>query len=183
MSVVQNPAPVEQTVRLLRIIVLAMLVGLASFLAAALFLRAQAKVPAKDPAAAAGLKEPLPALTVASYTFAMICVPLAYVVPRLVTESTVKKIAATPERPRGNVAPLAAAYITQAIIGVALNEGPAFMAIVAYLREGNVIALFLAVALIAGVALRIPTLAGVSRWVDDQLTKVESLRRSAQFGA
>ena len=67
---------------------------------------------------------------------------------------------------------LPAAFLTQLIVGAAMNEGAAFFALVAYLIEKNPIALGLAVVLIAGVISRFPTTGRVERWIEQQQEKL-----------
>jgi hypothetical protein len=72
---------------------------------------------------------------------------------------------------------LAFVYSTQKIMGAAMNEGCAFFALIAYMIEGNAIALGLALLLIAGVALRFPRRDQVAAWIDDQLGRLDSDRQ------
>ena len=72
---------------------------------------------------------------------------------------------------------LPAAFLTQLIIGAAMNEGAAFFALVAYLIEKNPIALGLAVVLIAGVITRFPTAGRVETL--DRAAAGKTPRRSA----
>lgn len=198
---------IDQITRTLQIIIFAMVTGLAVFLGIVIFLGpgvagrkapAPAPAPAPVPAAAPGapaaapaapeVKPMLPVLTVAAFTFAVVLVPLSLLVPRLVSESARRQIAATKgqpgKAPPGVPAPtsdagrLLATYQIQKIIGAALNEGPAFFALIAYMMEGTAVALGLALALIVGVALRFPQRAQVTQWVDAQLERLTLDRQS-----
>jgi hypothetical protein len=126
-------------------------------------------------------------LTVAAFTIAVVLVPLSLVVPRLTVDAARKQIAAgkwsTGKQPPGMPPPttdaerLAFVYQTQKIMGAAMNEGCAFFALIAYMIEGNVIALGLALLLIAGVALRFPRRDQVAAWIDDQLGRLDMDRQ------
>jgi hypothetical protein len=59
-------------------------------------------------------------------------------------------------------------YQTSLIIGAALNEGPAFFALIAYMVEGLPAILGVAAFLILGVAARFPTRARLEQWIDAQ---------------
>lgn len=59
------------------------------------------------------------------------------------------------------------------IISAALFEGWAFFATIAYLAEGNVLALALVVLLILGVSLHFPTQSRLIAWVERELETVE----------
>jgi hypothetical protein len=65
------------------------------------------------------------------------------------------------------------------ILGAALNEGPAFLALIAHMVEGNPIALGLGGVLALGVAVRIPTLFRIAQWIEGQIQQVLQER---QFG-
>ncbi len=68
----------------------------------------------------------------------------------------------------------AIAFQTSAIIGAALNEGPAFLAGVAYLIEQNPIALGVMLVLVAAMFVRIPTRDSVERWIEQQEEKLRA---------
>src|SRR5262249_22238156 len=147
------------------------------FLAAALFFHAQHN-------AAGGLAQRPnrpPVFSVLAIVVAATVIPLSLVVPKLVSDAARKQIAAGTWKPgRGPAAPppddgepsdaakLAMVYLQKTIIGAAMNEGAAFLAVVAYLLEATPYALALALVLVGGLALRFPRREAVERWVDDQ---------------
>lgn len=77
----------------------------------------------------------------------------------------------------GDAGRLLAVHLTKTIIAVALLEGAAFFAIIAYLITGSMLALVIAVALIVALAFHIPTRSGVVHWIENQLQLIEHERR------
>jgi hypothetical protein len=152
--------------RVLQIVVAAMAVGPLVFIGI---------VPFIPPGLGGPRAGNLPVLSVAAIVAAATAVPLSLVLPRLVTDARRKQIAATPAE--GDAARLMASYQVGTIVGAALNEGAAFLAVMAYMLERQPYALALALVLIAGVALRFPRRAAVEQWVEDQLGIVDELRR------
>jgi hypothetical protein len=178
-------------IRTLQVIVGALTAGPIVFLVIALVLHARhdaAGGPAPGPAL-------LPVVSVAAVVAAAVLIPLSLVVPRLVSDAARKQIAAgtwppgqTAEAPPlgdrgpGDAARLAMVYLQKTIVGAALNEGAAFLAVIAYFLETTPYALALALVLIGGVALRFPRREGVEGWVEDQLGVVDALRHGWPAG-
>ena len=150
---------------------------------------------APGPAAAGGpgaqgavaAESPLPIITYVAIAFGAASLPMSFVVPGLVTKQQRRAFASagttastSPAPPPGKrsdaaKAPLSglpAAFLTELVIGAAMNEGAAFLALVAYLIEKNPIALALAGVLIAGVIARFPTAGRVERWIEQQRQKL-----------
>ena len=113
--------------------------------------------------------------------------PMSFVIPLLVAKQQRRAIAsgkltadspinATPGKGANGAASspggLPVAFLTQLIVGAAMNEGAAFFALVAYLIEKNPIALAVAIVLIAGVIARFPTAGRVERWLEQQREKL-----------
>jgi hypothetical protein len=180
MSLSDDSAVIDQTTRVLQIIVFALVTGLVTFLGVVLFLHAQPK-PARNPGAV------LPVITVVAFTIAVVLAPLSLIIPRLVSDAARKQIAAGKwapgNAPAGVTATtdagrLAVVYQTQKIIGAAMTEGPAFLALIAYMLESTSAALGLALFLIVGVALRFPQRAQVQQWIDDQLGRLDMDRQT-----
>src|SRR5262249_8482076 len=117
-------------------------------------------------------------LTWMAIAFAVIDLPLSFLMPALITRRARRAIAAgkwTPSQtPTGTVAPqtdsgkLAAVYLTQLIIGATLNEGAAFFAGVAYLIGKDPIALGVGLFLVGVLITRFPTTDRVARWIARQ---------------
>ena len=168
------------TTRVLRVVVLALVAGLTAFLGVAAASRArqdpQGRPGVDDPP---GPRTPLPALTVAACTFAVIFVPLSLVVPGVASEAALKKVAsgASDAAAAGEIASV---YQVRTILGAALNAVPAHLAVVAYMIEGDPIALILSVALTLGVAARFPRRGAVEDWTAEAAAKVDLLRRAAK---
>jgi hypothetical protein len=183
--------------RTLQIIVAVLVLGLVGFLAIVLYLRVQPapkpRAGAAAPVATPSPSQTLPVLTVAAFTFTVVLLPLSLLVPRLVVDASRKKMVEgtwTPGRqsgatpgptPASDIGKLAQVYVTQKILGAAMNEGPAFFALVAYMLEGSPIALGLSVLLIVGVGSRFPQRAQVEQWIDNQVDRLELDRQAAKF--
>jgi hypothetical protein len=133
----------------------------------------------------AGLSVPI--LTYAAVAFAVVDLPLSYLIPIFVARQQRRAIAAgklttsassTPDADGSSAAArmkfsaLQAAFTQQLIVGAAVNEGAAFFALVAYMLEKKPIALVVAAVLIAGVASRFPTLGRTKQWLEQQDEKL-----------
>lgn len=129
----------------------------------------------------------LPIITYVAVAFAAATLPMSFVIPLLVAKQQRQAIAsgkltarspvgATPGKGTNGAASslggLPVAFLTQLIVGAAMNEGAAFFALVAYLIEKNPIALAVAIVLIAGVIARFPTAGRVERWLEQQREKL-----------
>ncbi|MFH1269062.1 MAG: hypothetical protein ABIK89_25325 [Planctomycetota bacterium] len=79
----------------------------------------------------------------------------------------------------GDAGKLLVAFQTKTIIGSAIFEGVAFLAVIAYMLENSPLALSLAIAMIIAVAAHFPTRSGVVHWIEDQLRLIE---QEQQFG-
>jgi hypothetical protein len=177
-SQVDDESMLGPSIRTMQIIIFTMTLGLVVFLVIVLFLRAQPK-PA-PPQAAAQPAQDLPVISYAAIAFAVAAVPMSLLVPSGVVKAGRKQIAremwtppahsavSFPQGPMGDTLRLAGLYQTSLIIGAALNEGPAFFALIAYFLEGLPAILGLAALLILGVAARFPTRARVEQWIDAQ---------------
>ena len=77
----------------------------------------------------------------------------------------------------GDAGRLFALYMTRTIVACALLEGVAFFAIIVYLVTGSIVGLAIAVVLVIGLALHMPTRGGVLHWIEDQLRLVEQDRQ------
>jgi hypothetical protein len=77
----------------------------------------------------------------------------------------------------GDVAPLAAIYQTQTIIGAALIEGAAFLAGIAYMLEQRQISLYVAGALLVLIASQFPTVSRLEGWIENELAGIQQMRQ------
>ncbi len=80
---------------------------------------------------------------------------------------------------RSDTGKLASVYLTQFIIGAAINEGLAFFACLAYLIGKNPIAMGLALLLLVALVARFPTRLRFASWVDRQQELLVQDRQAA----
>jgi hypothetical protein len=158
------------TTRTTQIIVAALLAGLATFLGVAFILR-QGGAFANRGAGGA------PILTYVAVAFGAMLLAASWFLPRLIAANMRRGLATRPRQ--GQEEALLGVYQTTTIVGAALNEGPAFLALIAYMIEGSPVALAVAGLLMGALAARFPSRAGVERWLGDQ---VEAIERERQFG-
>jgi hypothetical protein len=174
-----------------QIIVGALAAGLVAFLVIVIILQlvltpaAAAKITGNGPGAigATGNNSPLPIITYAAVALGAMMLPMSFIVPGIVTKKQAEALAIggmsasqspapTPNKQsdaaKSPLSSLPVMFLSQLIIGAAINEGAAFFALVAYLLEKNPIALAMAVILIAGVIARFPTAGRVERWIEQQ---------------
>lgn len=170
-------------VRVLQIIVAAITLGPLGFLGYVL-----ATPPPGPPAAGAGNVS----LTYIACGAAAVAVIAWLVVPPLVLRSQRRQIAAgqwppsdsgdsSPAAPMSDAGKLCAAYTVRAIVAVALLEGAAFFAIVAYRQEREPLALGAAILLTAMIATHLPTPGRVAAWVEGQLARLDEDRQAERF--
>lgn len=111
--------------------------------------------------------------------FAVLDVPLSFIVPYLIVQQNRRAIAAgkwpvsgssldSSAAAQSDATKLATVYQIQLIAGAALNEGAAFFAGVAYLLGSNPIALGVAIALLGLIVFRFPTPHRVALWLARQ---------------
>jgi hypothetical protein len=137
----------------------------------------------------------LPIITYCALAFAVVLLPLSFLVPVLVTDRSRQQMAqgkAPPSLgggaagsrtgaglPATETGMLAALYPANHLIGAALTEGAAFFAAVAYLVERNPLALGVALLLVVVLIARFPTIERVERWIDQQREKLSDDRNRA----
>jgi hypothetical protein len=169
--------------RTLQIIVGVMLTGLIAFLSVVIALRTTQQG-APPPRGQGEVRAASPVLTFCAFAFAAFALPASVIVPRIVAGNQRRSIAhgtsSLESGPDGDARKLALVYQQTLIIGVAMNEGVAFLALIAFLIEGQQPALMLALVLILGVGLRFPTRDRVDQWIGAQL---ERLVQERQLGA
>jgi hypothetical protein len=145
--------------------------------------------------AAVAAESPLPIITSVAIAFGAVLLPVSFVVPGLVAKQQRRAFASAGMTASASPAPtpsgqsdtataplsgLPAAFLSQLIIGAAINEGAAFLALAAYLIEKNPIALAMAIVLIAGVIARFPTAGRVERWIEQQQEKLRKEQLDAR---
>jgi len=135
--------------------------------------------PANNPAAGRQSAQPIPILTYLSAVVGLMLLPLSFILPGFVATQSLRS--AVVRKPDGTLGPNpafagklspATSFQNSAILGGALNEGPAFLAAIAYLIEQNPIALVVVGVLLAALLLRFPTRDRVERWVALQEEKL-----------
>lgn len=170
-------------VRVLQIIVAAIAFGPLSFLGYVL-----STPPPGGQAAGAGNGS----LTYIACGAAVAAVVAWLVVPPLVLRNQRRQIAAgqwpssgsgddSPAAPMSDAGKLCAAYTVRTIVAVALLEGAAFFAIVAYQTEREPLALGPAALLILMIAAHFPTRTRVAAWVEGQLQRLDEDRQMERF--
>lgn len=105
---------------------------------------------------------------------AVIVTVMQAIVPGAIVAATRQRLARTTEV--AEVSGLIAAYRSKLIVGAALCEGAAFMALQAYLLEGDLWLLPLAAFLTLLIAARIPSASGLAAWLDQQHEVIEAMR-------
>jgi hypothetical protein len=175
MSLIDPDAVLSACLRVGRIILVALALGVLAFLGIAVFIRENNPRPVPD----------TPILTYVALAVAALQAILQGVLPGLVATGIRRQLVAgkwPPARPGRPVPPddrskLCALYITRLIIGAALVEGAAFLLLIAYLLEGSVLALAAAGVMLVIILLKFPTRTGLEGWLADQeeLLRVERM--------
>jgi hypothetical protein len=163
--------------RTMRIIVIALAMGVLAFLVVAVVIRQQnPNQPVPDP----------PIITITALGFAGLQLILQAVIPGLIATGLRRQLAAGKwprpgilSVPADDVVKLCALYQTRLIIGAAIAEGAAFFLLIAYLLEGQLVALAGAAVMLALVLVRFPTRSGLEGWLSDQQ---EQLRQERMAG-
>lgn len=165
--------------RSIQLIIASLLAGVAAFTAIAIYLRASGTV--------SGEREP-PTITYIALAFAVVEIVVSVFLPRATTTRNRTEIArgtwpSASGRPRmpaplptTDAGKLALVHNSQLIIGCALLEGAAFFLLIAYLLEGQYVALIAALLLGAAITFRFPTQPRHSAWIEEQLRLLEAQR-------
>lgn len=161
-----EPSPqLTNQLRAMRIIIVALCLGVLGFMGIAVYLRWS------------GQAQPLPATPVISYVgaaFAAGILPTALFLPRLLERTWRRQLAGDAGRAAAEAPPAThdqrwwMLYQTRMIISAALLEAPAFFLLVAYLIEGQVWTVLMALAFVTGIAWKYPSQESVERWVREQ---------------
>jgi hypothetical protein len=174
MAVPANPLHPDPAARLRtgRIIVLALVLGSATFMAVAVLLRLRQPNPPPDP----------PVLTYAALAAVPVQAVLAFVLPGLITRAlrraTAGNASLPPGRPPTELADargwaLLAVWQARLVVRAALLEGAALLLITAYLIEGSPVTLAGTVLFVAALAAQFPTRWGLESWLDRQTGLLE----------
>jgi hypothetical protein len=150
----------------MRVIILALLGGVATFAVISVLVGNNQPAPPN-----------IPLVTYIAVAYGGIAIVASAVVPKLVTHAARQKIKrdspsdVTFER-------WCDVFQTGLIIGGAFLEGSAFLFLVAYLVESNLLS-FLAVIPVAGLAMKVPSQSGVKQWIEDQQRLLEQEQAAA----
>jgi hypothetical protein len=205
MSGISDQATIANVTRTSQIIVAALISGVLTFVAIAFIVDLRPKEqpgvkvevkPDADTLMARWVDGTAPIVTAMAVAFAVVLVPLSFVVPNLVSGRGRREIArASTSAPSTRDAPvaaqakpapatetgmLAALCLTNLIIGAAMDEGVAFFATVAYMIERHPVALGLALLMVALLIVRFPTATRIERWFETQREKLTDERYRAQ---
>jgi hypothetical protein len=116
------------------------------------------------------------------------CVPLAFVLPDVLTRAALRKVATgtLPIPPRANPADyrsvpgqLLGVYQTSLIVGLALLEGTAFMGSIAFLLEAVPLAAGVTGLALLMMLLKFPTRRGVHDWLERQADRLAEIRQQS----
>jgi hypothetical protein len=200
MSDMTDPDGVEPITRTCQIIVVALAMGVLTFLAIVVLLDVGPGNPAPGQGGqgigGASLPLPgggsLPLMTALAVVLGIIGLVMSFTVPRVFVAGVRRTIAReAPPRttaakasepaqvyPAGDTGRLLPVYQTQLIMGAAINEGMAFFAAIAYMLERHPIALGTAIVLLGGLVARFPTADRVNAWLDRELSLLQAERQS-----
>lgn len=173
--------------RVMQIIAGALLLGVLTFLAIALFL-----VSGRPQGAAGGTADGLPVISVLAVMLLVVDAPLAFVVPSFLMRSAVRRIASgawqappgsDPAAFASDAAKLLTVRQTALIIGLALLEGVAFFACIAYLLEAQPFVLAVVLVAVALMLVNFPTEGRVRAWLERQADLLAELRQQGDIPA
>jgi hypothetical protein len=158
----------------MQFIVIAMLIGGALAIIILGSMRARGTAPQGDG---------MPFLTYFGLGFAVFTAVLSFVLPGVIIAGARSKIAkgtfgdARVVVPPDDSGKLLMVYTTALIVGAAFLEGPTFYLAIAYYLEGQILSLIAAGLLLGALAIRFPTAARVTAWIDRQLGLLEQERQ------
>jgi len=167
----------RQRLRVMQLIAAALILGVLFFLGIVLFQRG-----AEPPAGGVGIISLVAVLLLATNA------PLAQVLPAILTRSALRRIASgTWQAPPGaagghdsDAAKLLTVQQTAMLIGLALLEGVAFLGCVAYLLEGEAVALAVVGVALFLMVLNFPTEGRLRAWLQAQEDRLAALRHEAE---
>ena len=186
----EQSAELARPVRVLQTIVGALILGLVAWLVVAHFVGPTARRDGRQPPAK-------PVITYLAAAYGAVTLVAALVVPPVLAGAGRRKIAAgtfTVVQPgrgdagsseallerTGDAGRLCYVLFPVTIVGAAVLESGGLLAGVAYLLEGESLAVGVAVVLLLALAMRFPTQARVEQWIDEQL---ELIQQGQSFGA
>jgi len=156
---------VTQGVRVLQIIVAALMLGVLTFGGVATFLAflTEHEVP-QPPAVPAP-----PMLAYLAAAFATVLFVVHLIVPMIVLRSSLQQVGSRSSVEELTPVDLVPSYIASTIVACALPEGAAFFNLVAVIIDRQYWSLGVAGAMLVLIAIRFPTVDGVTTWAEDKL--------------
>jgi hypothetical protein len=167
-------------VRTMQIICFALIAGVVVFQGVACYV-----VFVERGGAPTGPADALPTISMVAFAMFVPAVIISYVLPPVMTNLTIAQIAAgvwqlpegaDPKDYEGDEPKLLAARQTAMVISLALLEGVAFLACVAFFIEARLYALALVDVLVVLMLMRFPTEGSVRNWLTQAVERVHSLR-------
>jgi hypothetical protein len=174
MAFPENRDLLDQPIRTMRIILVALIVGVLFFMGFVIFQRQAQNQPAAP-------QEPL--VTYVALANAGMILVAFFLLPRFLTASL--RRGPTPFGGAGGSSPqmqaedtfrLRVLWHTRTLLRAALLEGATFFLLVAYLLEGMDVSLMVACLFVAGLACLFPARAGVENWMERQRLLLEEER-------
>ncbi len=176
-----NDIPSPKRLRVMQIVAGTMLAGVLIFLGLVLYM-----VLVQNKGAGTAPPGDLPLLSLMAAAFFVIQVPLSFLVPRFLIQAALRQIAsgawkvptgANVAEFRSDASKLLAARQTSMIVGLALAEGTAFFACIAYLLEAQPWVLALILACVLLMLVNFPIQGRVRSWLAGQAEQLDQLRR------
>jgi hypothetical protein len=185
MSVETDAARVRGRLLGIRVMAGALIAGVLVFLGVVVYLvHGEQQGQGAQPAAG------LPVITLIAGLVFLTNLPLAILLPVLITRSAVRRIAAgawrgppgaDPAQSESDVGKLVAVWQTSTLVGYALLEGAGFFGCIAYLLEGQGAALGVAGAALGMMAGMFPTAGRLGAWLQRQSDALAALRNEAEL--
>ncbi|MBM4071016.1 MAG: hypothetical protein FJ271_19010 [Planctomycetes bacterium] len=158
-------------VRVMQVICIALVLGVVFFLALAGYLVLSRGQGLNPPAG-------MPFLSMLALVMLLMNGPLALILPAAMTKNAIQRLASrTSSSTQDDEAQLLAVRQTSLIVGLALWEGVAFMAAIAFLLEGDPLVLAIDGVAILFMLGSLPNMANVQLWLDRQLSLLMELRQ------
>ena len=132
-----------------------------------------------------GKENAQPVITIIGIVATLLALVAGLAVPRIMTRRVQRALVTGKLSPSnsaaipadlGEVGLLAGIYQTRTILGHAIFEGAAFLNLMAYMMEGQIIALACAALLLVAIVSRFPTRGAIENWIGDELKSIEELR-------
>lgn len=148
---------VSTAIRTAQIIVVALAMGVTTFMGIVVFMKLQQESPPLAMPKEAGL-------WLVGLAVMMGCGAASVIVPRIVQNANVRRLPAEAFDMRDAESPLMALFQQTTILGAALLEGAAFFNLVMYFVEGLTPSLFATLLLLAGILAHVPSVGRFNAW-------------------